>query len=210
VINTLKTTIDQYDRTGSREGQQVETNAADTDHPMTDNDAEQQLEVVDQNLLAARIMSLKGDVLRTLRDVIDTVSKYAGGALPENARVLVRRHLTSLPQRFRVANMMDNNAIQQRGETSEQGEQREKEARAKETRESAQRVLVLAKEGLDMMAQVSGVLDGTIVSAEEWCERLGKKRREEREPVLPQTEAPADEKNDEMIQEDERGIGQSS
>ena len=28
---------------------------------------------------------------------------------------------------------------------------------------------------LDMMTQVSGVLDGTIVSAEEWCERLGKK-----------------------------------
>ena len=31
-----------------------------------------------------------------------------------------------------------------------------------------------------MMSQVSGVLDGTIVSAEEWCERLGMKKAEER------------------------------
>ena len=50
-------------------------------------------------------------------------------------------------------------------------------------REGAQKVLVLAKEGLDMMAQVSGVLDGTIVSAEEWCERLGRKKRQEREEL---------------------------
>jgi len=41
--------------------------------------------------------------------------------------------------------------------------------------------MVLAKEGLDMMVQVSGVLDGTIVSAEEWCERLGRKKRGEAE-----------------------------
>jgi len=31
------------------------------------------------------------------------------------------------------------------------------------------------------MSQVSGVLDGTIVSAEEWCERLGRSKREDRE-----------------------------
>ena len=42
----------------------------------------------------------------------------------------------------------------------------------------AQRVIVLAKEGLDMMAQVSAVVDGTIVSAEDWCERLGRRRNE--------------------------------
>jgi hypothetical protein len=47
-------------------------------------------------------------------------------------------------------------------------------AEEQEVRDGAQRVLVLAKEGLDMMEQVSGVLDGTIHSAEEWCQRLGK------------------------------------
>ena len=36
--------------------------------------------------------------------------------------------------------------------------------------------MVLAQEGLDMMAQVSGVVNDTLVSAEHWCERLGRKR----------------------------------
>jgi hypothetical protein len=43
-----------------------------------------------------------------------------------------------------------------------------------------------------MVSQVTGIVDGTIVSAEEWCERMGKKRRDSKEggdrPVLPQTE----------------------
>jgi hypothetical protein len=43
-------------------------------------------------------------------------------------------------------------------------------------------VLVLAKEGLDMMQQVSAVVEGTIARAEEWCERLGKKKQDE-EPL---------------------------
>jgi len=106
-------------------------------------------------------------VLKTLKEVVDIVSKYAGGALPENARILVRRHLTSLPQRFKLAN---SRTVARNGESGDV-----------EVTDGANRVLVLAKEGLDMMAQVSGVLDGTIVSAEEWCERLGRTRREERE-----------------------------
>lgn len=117
--------------------------------------------------LHAKIAGLKKDVMKTLKEVVDIVSKYAGGALPENARILVRRHLTSLPQRFRLAN---SRTVTRNGENGDM-----------EVTDGANRVLVLAKEGLDMMAQVSGVLDGTIVSAEEWCERLGRKKREERE-----------------------------
>jgi hypothetical protein len=125
----------------------------------------------------AKIAELKRDVLKTLKQVVDIVSKYAGGALPENARVLVRKHLTSLPQRFKLAS----------ASATEDG-------KGEEATDGAKRVMVLAKEGLDMMAQVSGVLDGTIVSAEEWCERLGRKTREEKEqqqsgmqpPAIPQ------------------------
>jgi hypothetical protein len=118
--------------------------------------------------LNAKVAELKKDVLKTLKSVVDIVSKYAGGALPENARILVRKHLTSLPQRFRLANSRTSD---QNSRGLEQGDA--------EVTEGANRVLVLAKEGLDMMAQVSGVLDGTIVSAEEWCEKLGRKKREE-------------------------------
>ncbi|KAL2824019.1 transcription factor Opi1-domain-containing protein [Aspergillus cavernicola] len=115
-----------------------------------------------QTLLSQRIQALKQEVLSTLKQVVDVVSKYAGGALPENARHLVRRHLTSLPHRFQVATTAC--PASDSGSSSESS--------------SAHRVLVLAQEGLDMMSQVSGVVNDTLVSAEHWCERLGRKRPE--------------------------------
>jgi len=38
--------------------------------------------------------------------------------------------------------------------------------------------MVLAQEGLDMMSQVSGVVNDTLVSAESWCEKLGRGKRD--------------------------------
>ncbi|KAK8135696.1 transcription factor Opi1-domain-containing protein [Apiospora sp. TS-2023a] len=163
VINSLKSVMDRQASDQAMEGSSAP------------NSAEQQQ-------MAARINALRADVLKTLQDVISTVSKYAGGALPDNARILVRRHLTSLPQRFRIASMAEDGQ-----RTEQQGDLSAEEAgiaKEKEMRDGVQRVLVLAKEGLDMMAQVSGVLDGTIVSAEEWCDRLGRKRRQQREELL--------------------------
>ncbi|KAH7144870.1 transcription factor Opi1-domain-containing protein [Fusarium sp. MPI-SDFR-AT-0072] len=122
VISALKTTLEEYEK-------------------VPDGQAGEQADPESRSQLAARISNLKGDVLRTLREAINTVSKYAGGALPENARILVRRHLTSLPQRFRVATMTDRNAGQQDDETA--------------LTEGAHKVLVLAKEGLDMVVQSS-------------------------------------------------------
>ncbi|KAI1764604.1 transcription factor Opi1-domain-containing protein [Hypoxylon sp. FL1150] len=178
VINSLKSTMEKYEKT-----QSTSTNG---DHSMGGTSSVN--ESADRSQLAAKIADLKMDVLRTLQEVIKTVSKYAGGALPENARELVRRHLMSLPQRFKVANMMNDG--QQDGHRGEKGAEESEETQEKETRENAQRVLVLAKEGLEMMTQVSGVLDGTIVSAEEWCERLGRRKREQRENLLGVTNAP--------------------
>ncbi|KAF4446230.1 hypothetical protein F53441_10115 [Fusarium austroafricanum] len=166
VIAALKTTLEQYEKVQPQDGEKLQA-------------GQQAQDPESRSQLAARINSLKGDVLRTLRDAINTVSKYAGGALPENARILVRRHLTSLPQRFRIATMSDRNAA---------GQQDNESALA----ESAHKVLVLAKEGLDMVTQVSGVVDGTIVSAEQWLDRMGKQRSQEEKPVLPQTQTEVD------------------
>ncbi|CRK48713.1 hypothetical protein BN1723_008160 [Verticillium longisporum] len=141
----------------------------------TSNDTEHQ---EDPTVLAARITALKADIIKNLQAAIETVSKYAGGALPENARVLVHRQITSLPQRFRYASMVEQQQNQEGGERQQE----------EITREGANRVLVLAKEGLDMITQVSGVIDGTIVSAEEWCDRLGSKRKDEGS-VLPEAHA---------------------
>lgn len=120
----------------------------------------------DAPLLTQRIHAVKQDVLSTLKQVVDVVSKYAGGALPENARFLVRRHLTSLPHRFQMASTSQPPL--------------DSPAAASEATVGAHRILVLANEGLDILGQVSGVVNDTLVSAEHWCERLGKKRPENR------------------------------
>lgn len=164
VISALKEALDKY-----------ESHPQTEDHAMSDaaSTLVAQDEEQARRAIGARIDALRSEVLKTLQGVIETVSKYAGGALPDNARALVRRHLTSLPQRFRIATQESgSNANSNQASSSEEGKEQE-------VRDGAQRVLVLAKEGLDMMAQVSGVLDGTIVSAEEWCDRLGKKKRDE-------------------------------
>lgn len=150
VILSLKSVLQQYEQ------------SAITNPEHKDQERQLIVRTQDRTLLNAQVATLKSDVLKTLKEVVDIVSKYAGGALPDNARVLVRRHLTSLPQRFKVAS--DKTGEDEGGDKEVDG---------------AKRVLVLAGEGLDMMAQVSGVVGGTIESAEEWCERLGRRRGED-------------------------------
>lgn len=175
VIKSLKDEIERYDAT-ARSSEQDRL-MSDVGMTTTEDSEQARLE------RGARILALRKDVLKTLQGVIETVSKYAGGALPDNARALVRKHLTSLPQRFRAATQESGSASP--GPSSSPPSTTE-EGKEQEIREGAQRVLVLAKEGLDMMAQVSNVLDGTIVSAEEWCERLGKKKMEQRQQAQGQ------------------------
>jgi hypothetical protein len=128
------------------------------------------------SLLTQRIQAVKEDVLSTLKQVVDVVSKYAGGALPENARHLVRRHLTSLPHRFQMAS------------TSQPPP--DSPAASSDATVGAHRILVLANEGLDILGQVSGVVNDTLVSAEHWCERLGRKRPENKAEQDAEKEQP--------------------
>lgn len=163
VILALKSVLEQYDQGRTEVSGNIEGSGTENEGQLIVRS------YTERSALNARVAELKKDVLKTLKEVMGIVSKYAGGALPENARILVRRHLTSLPQRFMLASSRNPES----GRNGESGDL--------DVREGANRVLVLAKEGLDMLAQVSGVLDGTIVSAEEWCERLGRSKREERQ-----------------------------
>jgi hypothetical protein len=159
VIVALRNVLKEWDE--SQESSTLPETESDTamqDGQTKDSKAQTQAAITE------RIQVLKDEVLSTLKRVVDIVSTYAGGALPENARNLVRRHLTSLPQRFRIAS--SSNAPGNSG------------APASETVTSAHRVMVLAQEGLDMMGQVSGVVNDTLVSAESWCEKLGRRKRE--------------------------------
>ena len=115
----------------------------------------------DERAITARIAAVKQEVLNTLKQVVNIVSTYAGGALPENARRLVHQHLVTLPQRFTIASRRASDEESHDVATN-----------------NANRALVLAQEGLDMMNQVSRVVNDTLVSAENWCEKLGRRRRQ--------------------------------
>lgn len=117
--------------------------------------------------LRQSIAVVKADVLNVLKQVVNVISTYAGGALPENARRLVHQQLVSLPQRFSTA-------------ARRSSDEEHNDAAAN----NANRALVLAQEGLDMMNQVSRVVNDTLVSAEDWIEKLGRRRRQGEEQSL--------------------------
>lgn len=47
-----------------------------------------------------RLADVRRDIVHTIRQVVDIVSKYAGGALPEPAKTRVRGFILTLPQRW--------------------------------------------------------------------------------------------------------------
>ncbi|KAF2113526.1 transcription factor Opi1-domain-containing protein [Lophiotrema nucula] len=110
--------------------------------------------------IADRMKRLSSDIWTTLQNVVRSVSRYTGGALPQNASQVVRTQLLSVPQRWQSASR--SAAQESRGE----------EARG------AQRMLAFAKEGLDMMGQITTVVDGTVQSAESWLSRIGRRPQE--------------------------------
>ena len=122
--------------------------------------------------IAQRIHALQAEATHTLRRIIDIISTHAGSALPENARHFVRQQLEHLPDRWRRALP---SSISHRDTDRPSAEEHNPAA---ETAANATKVMVLAREGLGMMAQVSHVLDGTIQSAEAWIERLGRRKDE--------------------------------
>lgn len=126
--------------------------------------------------LDKQVAGLRSEVVKVIRQVTEQIRFFTVGALPENASDLVRKHLTSLPARFHLASQSSN--------TDGTG----KSDAESESLNGANKALVLAKEGLDIVAQVSGIVDGTIVSAEEWCERLGRKKREEQGEITESQE----------------------
>lgn len=138
----------------------------------------------DRTLILQHVQALKSDAIQTMKQVVNIVSKYAGGALPENARNLIHKYLTSIPHRFRLASMSNESESGDGGQVPES-----------ETITNAKRAMALVREGLDLLAQISGVLDGTIVSAEEWCDRLGRRKtRSEDEEHGRSTKSQVDQK----------------
>lgn len=115
--------------------------------------------------LTARMDRIKNEIVMKIGSVMKMVSSYAGSALPDNARDIVYRQLWSLPRRFHFH--QSQNASIQPGTATDQ---------ETITRETANKVLLLANECLEVMSSVSDVLDRTIKSAEEWCAAKGNRK----------------------------------
>lgn len=143
------------------------------------------------------LSAIKGDVVNTLRGVIDVVGKYAGGALPEPARNSVKAFLLSLPARWarvnRAPGTMDSPGRQGSfggspaspsfssahssgyiGQSSPSSLSVASAARqqAAATAVAANRVLTLAVESLDILRSVTVVFGESLDRADLWVERL--------------------------------------
>lgn len=193
MMTSLKDVIQEY-----HDSHQGASGPPKTD---ADGDVQSMSEPKDQGTATQRMRSLKADITHILKDALAVVSTYAGGALPENARELVRNHLLSLPFRWFFASprregrrTSAQNTSGRSGSTrgtSNQGPLPEsgviqstptdsERCSPENELRSAQRVLILAAEGLEMLTQISGIVDGTIDSAENWLERWRRVRSTER------------------------------
>ncbi|EAU89980.1 hypothetical protein CC1G_05896 [Coprinopsis cinerea okayama7 len=76
-----------------------------------------------------KLAEVRKDVVQTVRQVVDVVSKYAGGALPEPARSTVRGFILKLPQRWasKAGVPTSGNAINPLGGAGGAGERGERE-----------------------------------------------------------------------------------
>ena len=178
-VVALKSVIEEWDR--SRQDRVHTDSHVERQDENSSANPEEMPVARDQVTISKHIQSLKDDVLQTLKKVGNIVSTYAGGALPNNARELVRLHLKSLPQRFHLATAETNRSVG--------GSSGETQGASPETLSSAHRVLLLATAGLDMTKQVSEILNSTIVSAEDWCNKFGKKKIEKEEKKYEAPEA---------------------
>ncbi|KAF2220498.1 transcription factor Opi1-domain-containing protein [Elsinoe ampelina] len=123
--------------------------------------------------LADKIKQMCDDIWGTLKHVVHSVSTYTGGALPENARVLVRGQIMSIPRRWHLAG-----ASVQQDEESGPSTGSEGSAAGDVTKKAAHRMIVFAQEGLDVMGQVNGVCQITLQKAEEWLNTFGRKQQQ--------------------------------
>ncbi|KAK4120947.1 Opi1-domain-containing protein [Parathielavia appendiculata] len=172
VLVKLKSAIDAYDR--ASQGRR------DEDHSMADANHGTPHAPEDRSRLLSRMTELRDDLFRVIHRTVQTVSKYAGSALPENARNLVHGQLMSLPGLYhfhyvRQSEGRPSNASPDAG-----------------PRDSAHLALLFAREALQMMTQVGDVLNRTLVSAEEWCETLYKNKHDNsRSPLGAVESSPA-------------------
>ncbi|KAF1994831.1 Opi1-domain-containing protein [Amniculicola lignicola CBS 123094] len=170
VMLALTRVLEEYEAAlRSRHG----SDAQDSDKMDTSTTGEDRQKEENVKIIASRIKTLSSDIWTTLQKVVESVSRYTGGALPQNASQVVRTQLLSVPQRWQLASRTAG--------ASDGGESQTGTVEGGEEVRGANRMLAFAKEGLDMMGQITAVVDGTVQSAEAWLGRMGRKRHQDSE-----------------------------
>ncbi|KAK0638595.1 transcription factor Opi1-domain-containing protein [Cercophora newfieldiana] len=154
MMTNLQSLVEQYDAAKSKnEG----NDAGESSRPSED-----------QTNLIAQMNTLKEGIALSVKSAIRLVSSYAGSTLPENVQNLIREQINGLPQRWRAHALREAPADEAASGSADQDKMRE----------GARRVLLLAKEGLHLITQVSDVIDRTIKTAEDWCSTLGMRNQD--------------------------------
>ncbi|KAL5115613.1 transcriptional regulator opi1 [Pleosporales sp. CAS-2024a] len=167
IMKSLKLVLEEYE-VALRRQRQGDVEAPPLDAKTELNGTMAQMGLVDSDedaqvrIIADRIKQYSSEIWTTLQSVVQSVSRYTGGALPQNASQVVRTQLLSVPQRWQLAGRRAS------GDGEQQGAQGE-------AVRGANRMLAFAKEGLDMMGQITTVVDGTVQSAETWLNRIGRR-----------------------------------
>ncbi|TKA80942.1 hypothetical protein B0A49_00875 [Cryomyces minteri] len=181
LMKALKLVLEDYDR-AREEWQRIHSDKTGAPTTAQQDNSRALTPEEDQKArhLADRIKKISDDIWQHLKNVVNSVSQYTGGALPETAGALVRRQLMSVPVRWRIASESTAGNPNQTGETSR----------------GAARMLAFAEEGLDMMGEVSSIVGSTIESAEQWLNSFGRPARPEHGAPLPAEQS--DSKDEEM------------
>ena len=150
ITNALKMVLEEYDQARDHYHQNHDASMEAGERAKTpeNDDTARRLAII--------IKKHSDEIWNTFEHVVNSISRTAGGALPENARHFVRNQLMSLPQRWRFVS--DN----QTGEG--------------ETSRGAHRMIAFATEGLDMIGQVGQTVRLTLESAETWLQRAGRRQ----------------------------------
>lgn len=186
-MHALRLVVDEYAQTQEKYEQE-----AGKHEKHLDSDAMSKVNSAQENKireLADRIKHLCDDIWNTIKAVVSSVSTYAGGALPDNARKLVKSQLLSIPQRWKFASQTAaKQDIRQRSVDSSIG-QTERSMLDASAQNAAHRMIVFAEQGIDMMVQVSDVVNVTLKSAEHWLQSLGRSPVKQEDQEMPDADA---------------------
>ena len=185
VMRALRILLDEYEQSRSTAQPNGQAFSPNEKAPYSHRQHQTQSDVAAANeeqsrVLAERIKSLSDSLWSTLRQTIATISQYTGSALPDNAASLVRRQLLSLPQRWRTAasSSASRNPSASSGEPMASPMGTGNDSDGGQAVMAANRILIFGQESLDMLSQVSLVVSGTIRSAEQWLDSLGRRRED--------------------------------